>query len=355
MRTRTIFAALAAILLLAGGVWGWFYYQRHFSVPEPPLQQAQRTPRRPAVAAIALAAPPNTAQPSVSSQSAPLESTEPPQPTFTLPWDALNEFHKDIERGFVAELGSSFPDLNIVLSDENNSGASKNPIFSRTVFQLLEAFHTATPDRKPALLLAADLAATHLWCDVNHASAMEAKPSCPDLQADLAKQGMALHYDELAGGFYYRRELLWRVWESYPDSPPGEQAFVTLLEDGWDPSGTCDKGGDQTREVIRRGEEFLQKHPASPYGASVTYLVAEAYASWWSLSQTRSASGLADYVDPKEFQEGADAARLKAIEYFERLPALAPGTKFDKYARAAAESLRDKEILQEPRFFCVYD
>ena len=351
-----IAAMLAGILLLAaGGAWGWFYYQTHFSVPEPPLQQAQRTPRRQAVAAIVLVAPPNTAQPSVSSQPASPESTEPPQPTFMLPWDALDEFHKDTEKGLVAELGSSFPDLNAALSDENNSGTSKNPIFSRTVFQLLETSRTASPENKPTLLLATDLTATHLWCDVNHVSAMEAKPSCPDLQADLAKQGLALHYDELGGGFYYRRELLWRVWENYPDSPPGEQAFVILLEDGWDPSGTCAKGGDQTREVIRRGEEFLRTHPASPRRAAVTYLVAEAYASWWSLSQTRSASGLADYVDPKDFQEGADAARLKAIEYFERLPALAPDTKFDKYARGAAKSLGDKEILQEPRFFCVYD
>src|SRR5229473_4693886 len=122
MRTRTISAMLAGILLLAGGgVWGWFYYRRHFSVPEPPLQQAQRTPRCPAVAAIVLAAPPNTAQPSVSSQPAPLESTEPPRPTFTLPWDALDEFHKDAEKGLAAELGSSFPDLNVALGDENNS------------------------------------------------------------------------------------------------------------------------------------------------------------------------------------------------------------------------------------------
>src|SRR5256885_3889431 len=112
MRTRIIFATLAATLLSAGGgVWGWFYYQRHFSVPEPPFRQAQRTPRRPVVAGFVLAAPPNTAQPSVSTQPPPLESTEPPQPTFTLPWDALNEFHKDSEKGLVAELSSCFPDL----------------------------------------------------------------------------------------------------------------------------------------------------------------------------------------------------------------------------------------------------
>ena len=356
MKTRTLSVVLVGIPLLAcGGVWGWFYHQKHFSLPEPPFSQAQRTPRRPAMAAIVLAAPLNAGQPSVSGQPATPESTEPPPPSFTLPWDALEDFHQNVAKNLVSELGPSFPDLSSTLSPNVSGITSNEPVFSHTLFQLLEAFNTAPPEKKPKLLLAADLVATHLSCDVNHVSPAEAKPTCPDLQADLAKQGLPLHYDELGGGFFYRRELLWRVWQNYPESPSGEQAFVSLLEDGWDPSGTCAKGGDQTREVIARGDEFLQKHPASSYRTAVTYMIAEAYASWWSLSQTRSNSGLADYVDPKVFQEGADAARLKAIEYFEKIPPLAPGTKFDKYAQAAAESLRNKEVLQDPRFFCVYD
>ncbi len=356
MRTRTISAVLVGILLLAcGGAWGWFYCTKHFFVPEFPLRQAQRTTHRPAVAAIVLAAPANTAQPPVSDQSASLASTEPLQPAFALPFDVLDEFHQNIAKGLVIELGSSFPDLNKALSDESDSGTANSPMLRRTTLQLLEAAGTASSDKKPALLLAADLAASHLWCDVIRASPEQPKASCPDLEADLAKHGLVLHYDELGGGFYYRRDLLWRVWENYSDSPTGEQAFVLLLESGWDTSGTCDKGGDQTREVIRRGEEFLQKHPASPHRAAVTYLVAEAYASWWSLSKLGSNSGLADYVDPKQFQDGADTARLKAIEYFEKIPALAPGTKLDKHTQVAVESLRNKEVLKDPRFFCVYD
>ena len=352
MKTRTISAVVVGVFLFScGGVWGWFYYTKHYSLPDPPFPQTQRAPRRPGVTAIVLAAPLSTVQPTVSNQP-PSAPAGPPPPTFALPWDALDEFHQNTAKGLVNEFGSSFPNLQTTFGD--GSGEGNNPIFVRTTLQLLDAFNTATPDKKPALLLAADIEATHLWCNSNDSSP-EPKSTCPDLEANLAKYGLALHFDEMGGGFFYRRDLLWRVWENYPESPSGEQAFVLLLEDGWDTTGACNNGGDQTREVIRRGEEFLQKHPASPYRAAVTYLIAEAYASWWSLSKINPNSPLAEYVDPKQYEDSADAARLKAIEYLEKLPALAPGTKFEKYAQAAVESLRDKEILKEPRFFCAGD
>ena len=56
-------------------------------------------------------------------------------------------------------------------------------------------------------------------------------------------------------------------------------------------------------------------------------LVAEAYASWWSLSNEPSGGEMSDYVDPKQFQQGAEDARLKAIAYFEQVLQLVPGTE----------------------------
>jgi hypothetical protein len=83
--------------------------------------------------------------------------------------------------------------------------------------------------------------------------------------------------------------------------------------------------------------------------------VAEAYASRWSLSNEPAGSGMSDYVDPKEFQEGAEEARIKAIAYFEEVLQLAPGTGFSRFALEVLPPLRDQRILDNYRFYCVYD
>jgi hypothetical protein len=178
---------------------------------------------------------------------------------------------------------------------------------------------------------------------------------CGGLRKDLARLGITLKNDELGGGLYYPHDLLWRIWRDYPETPWGERAFVFILDHGWDTSATCEKGEDQTREVIRQGEAFLQQRAHSPYRGAVTLLVAEAYASWWSLSNEPAVSDMSAYVDPNKFQEGAEEARIKAIGYFEQVPQLAPGTKLSEFAQQVLPPLRKQQVLDNYRFFCVYD
>ena len=121
-----------------------------------------------------------------------------------------------------------------------------------------------------------------------------------------------------------------------------------------DTSPTCEKGPEQFREVIRQGESFLQQRPGSPQRAVVTLLVAEAYATWWSLgNETRGE--MSDYVDPKQYQQGAEEARIKAVSYFEQVAKLTPESRLGQYARQVLPALRDREALDNYRFFCIYD
>jgi hypothetical protein len=61
------------------------------------------------------------------------------------------------------------------------------------------------------------------------------------------------------------------------------------------------------------------------------------------------------YVDPKKFHEGAEEARIKAIGYFEQVLQLAPGTKLSEFAQQVLPPLREQQVLDNYRFFCVYD
>ena len=103
---------------------------------------------------------------------------------------------------------------------------------------------------------------------------------------------------------------------------------MVLLGMGWDSSRTCAKGSAQFREVIRQGESFLEQRPTSPQRAAVLLLVGQAYATWWSLSNETADSPMADYVDPKQYREGAQQARASTIRDFEQVVQLAPETKF---------------------------
>lgn len=242
-----------------------------------------------------------------------------------------------------------YPDAATLLSPQNIY--QTDPRYQEAVFELLDSVEAAPVEHRPAILFVANLTAEHLMC---LGSYKERTAQCSELQKRLGKYGIALQNDELGGGIYYTDALLWRIWKEYPHTSWGEQVFVLLLERGWDTSGVCEKGGDQTREVVRQGEQFLRERPKSPYRNAVTFLVAEAYASSWSMS-VPSGSAMDDYVAPKQYEPGAEKARTKAIAYFERIVQHAPQTEFAEYAKEVLPHLREQHFLEDPKFFCVYD
>lgn len=244
-------------------------------------------------------------------------------------------------------MAPAFPELQTVLSVQ--TAKSADPGYRRVVFQLLDAAEKAPADQRPAILLAADLVAQEIWCP------SETKQQCDQIRSEFARYKLSLEYSELDGGFYYARDLLSRIWRDYPGTDWGERTFVLLLDQGVDTTHTCGKGADQFREVVRQGESFLRQRPSSPYRVVVTLLVAEAYTTWWSLSNETGNSEMSDYVDAERYREGAEEARLKAIGYFEQVLQMEPETQLTEYARRVLPPLREQQVLEGYRFFCVYD
>lgn len=349
-KTRLVFSAIG-FLFAAAGAGGWFhYYSRLQDVPPAPA----RAPQAIRPMARILVAPQASITPGTSTPSEPSAppGNVPERPRFHMERNSMEEFRQDLKKAVQGELAPVFPELQIVLNDREEN--SSKPPYERVLFQLLDAAKKAPAGRRPAILFAADLVASHLWCDKFNARD-EVTPDCARLQSDLARYDLTLENDHLGGGLYYPRSLLWRIWGDYPETEWGERVFVLLLDRGWDTSATCEKGEDQIREVIRQGESFLRQRPGSPYRGAVTLLVAEAYASWWSLSNEPAGSGMSAYVDPKQFQEGAEAARIKAIAFFEEVLQLAPRTRLSKFALHVLPALRNQQVLDNYRFYCVYD
>ncbi len=348
---KTVFVIVAFVFLTAAlSIAGWFYrYSRRQEVPlevPPPSAQALRATRPVAriMADPQAAMAPVTGTPGNSRSSA---ERMPARPSFEISLDPMQEFQEDLRTALLHDLVPAFPELPKFLGDP--VAKSPDSAHERFVFQLIDAVENGQADQRPAILLAADLIANEIWCPSKN------KEQCNQLRGQFAQHKLTLEYSELGGGFYYQRDLLWRVWQQYPETDWGERAFVVLLELGWDTSGTCAKGSEQFREMIRQGESFLQQRPTSPHRAAILLLVGQAYATWWSLSNETADSPMADYVDPKRYNEGAEQSRLKAISYFEQVVQLAPETKFAEYAHQILPALREQQIQTTYKFFCVYD
>ncbi len=263
----------------------------------------------------------------------------------------MRRIQEDLNQGLTdAALKGIAPSFAAQAAFLAQKGTDSDPRYQATVFQLLDGVEKAPVEQRPAILFAANLAAEHLMC---LGSYEERTAQCNELQKHLGKYEIALENDELGGGLYYPNVLLWRIWKEYPKTGWGEQVFVLLLERGWDTSGVCKRGGEQTHEGIRQGESFLRERAKSRYRNDVTFLVAEAYASWWSMSAPSGA--MADYVDPKQYEQGAEEARTKAIIYFEKILQDAPQTGLGEYAREVLPHLREQHVIDDPKFFCVYD
>jgi hypothetical protein len=342
----TLVIVAFVFLTTALSIASWFYrYSRLQEVPPPSAQALRAT--RPVARVMAdpqAAMAPVTGTPG---QSRSLPEQIPARPRFEISLDPLQEFQQDLRTALLLDLVPAFPELPKFLGDP--MAQSPDPARERFAFQLIDSVENGQADQRPAILLAADLVADEIWCP------SENKEQCNQLRSQFAQHKLTLEYSELGGGLYYQRDLLWRVWREYPETDWGEKAFVVLLELGWDTSRTCANGSEQFREVMRQGESFLQQRPTSPYRAAILLLVGQAYATWWSLSNETPDSPMADYVDRKQYNEGAEPSRLKAISYFEQVEQLAPETKFAEYAHQILPALRKQQIQTTYKFFCVYD
>ena len=267
---------------------------------------------------------------------------------------AASKFEADVARSLVNQLHDSFPDL-LRLLTADPAVADQEGAY-RTALDLAGRARGAQGERRAVLLLAADRVATKIWFPIEHAQEPEVKQKMENLRA----HGLTLRGAGLGGVWVYSGDLLRDIWREFPATSWGEDAFVFLLASGWDTSPTCEAGADRFREVIRQGEKFLTDRPASPRRPQVLFYVAEAYETWWSLSQAVPCTGnqtadCDDYANPGDYQQGSAEARQKAIEAYEQLAQFAPQSDEAAYAQRHLPLLKQGEDTNQRRFFCIYD
>ncbi len=132
------------------------------------------------------------------------------------------------------------------------------------------------------------------------------------------------------------------------DSRWGRHAFLMMTKLGWS-IGDCREGpGHQFREVIRRGEPFLKAYPDSETTNDVRLEVANAYATWWTLS-ARPPDLSVDF-SPEPYKRGGEDARNRAMELYVRY------LDIDGHGNQVVEQylkeLRQRDTVREINYFC---
>lgn len=228
--------------------------------------------------------------------------------------------------------------------------------FHDALVKLLASVKSSPRERQPVLLMAADRLAWRLPQVMTDDKSSNGEWS--EWRAQLAKFGVI--YQESAvspaeNAWTYNGSLLQRVWTEYADTDWGERAFLVLLLHGWDTGVDCAAGTDQFGAVIQRGLEFQEKHPKSPYLLDVKLAVAQAYETWWSLSQAPTGEEVSEVdadVQPAKYREGAEAARQKAIASYEEFLQTAPQSDNAAYARRVLPRLKLALDTGQRRFYC---
>jgi len=237
-------------------------------------------------------------------------------------------------------------------------------VFFSEAMRLLNSAGAAAPERRVALLLGADRLLTRIL----YPNGMSRAELLDEWLKELEQHGVT--FENLRGSdskfppvWEYDHDLLWRAWEEFPNAEWGQWAFVALLEHGWHTKPTCggssdpsqlylnNRGDDHFVVVIEQGENFLrERRPSRLVHRELLLLLAQAYETWWSLSRATADNYVPDH---RKYQDGAEAARQRAIEYYEQVLRQAPETDLSAYAMRHLPRLKLQVDTNQRRFHCA--
>lgn len=175
--------------------------------------------------------------------------------------------------------------------------------------------------------------------------------SAAKVRAELVPLGVQYggvgHY---SGALDYDHSLLARAWKEYPATPAGQRAFLMLQRLGCDVKSVGCDAPNCFLTVIQQGENFLERYPDTSIRKEQTYHLALAHETQWSLSLAEPGDITA--AGAKVTRQAGERARQRAIDLYEQLIRIAPGTPEAKAAEIALPRLKLKLDSRERTFFC---
>lgn len=259
----------------------------------------------------------------------------------------------------IAELEKELPGTYFAFSKRPETEAERVKAERDTQTALLRLLREASEgdrNRRAAVLVAADDLTVRLGgllvtrSVTNGSESITEAPGSERIRRQLAPYGIRYtgpgHY---SGELEYDRILLRRAWKEFPETPWGQRAFLLTQRDCSSPELTC-PGPNCFLSVIQQGEKFLQDYPDTPFQTEQLYHLALAYDTWWSLSQAGPDDPTAEGA--RVDRESGERARKKAIELYEELGRMAPGSPEALAGQLSLPRLKLRLSTGERSFFC---
>jgi hypothetical protein len=249
-------------------------------------------------------------------------------------------------------MGSYYLGLIDAVSKDQTSRQAIAEQVSREALNLLRVAKDSLREERATLLLAANGLVTKLSTLLDDAAAAP-------IRAQLAPLGVTLGPMTHDTGLAYKQDLLYRVVRDFPDTEAGQLAFLELQQRGWyiATNPGCPTNPDLFHDVIEHGEAFLAQYPATPYKKEILFTLAVANESWWSIAHAPPTDyWVADIPYPRRDsnRQQPEAARARAIAYYEQIVKLAPGSPEAASAERRLPRLKLGLDTGQRRFFCSY-
>jgi hypothetical protein len=242
----------------------------------------------------------------------------------------------------VAAVSTRFPEAARLLP---TPAMVDSAVVVRTVIPVLEALARATGDEERALLsLVASCLLEKLEIHFPH----DQPTATPDVP-ELARHGVQLHPTGHGGDnvWGYDYGLVRRVVEAYPHLRWGQLAFIDMLSPE---RPHCETN---YKDAIARIRRWLDEHPSSPLVSRVTFKMAQAYDSWWSLSLVPEEYASEEIVYAEEHMAGSADARIEAVGLYERFLRLDPTSPNAEEARRSLILLLNSADTRQRTFYCA--
>jgi len=271
-------------------------------------------------------------------------------------WGNSEDLRQKVDAALAGALRGALPKLGAMLESRRLHGYDAGTV--RVYIEILLKLSEQVPvENKPVYLMAADRLAGKLGRLLGTSPGRSQRDKVSGVMHGNLRWETSAHlcfqFDHI-GGWVHRHGLLRRVWEQYGNTRWGEYAFLLLQQAGWFFGAGCPEDPATFRPVIRHGEAFLQQHPESPHRLDVVFALAQAYDTWWSVSQPKQGWG-SDVPNPALYRKGAARARQQAIHYYEIVRQELRGTVFADYAERQLPRLKLGFDTGQRRFLCMYD
>ncbi len=249
------------------------------------------------------------------------------------------------EESIAAQLADTLLEIEPLLAQLIVKSNPNDSVFQKCVYdQLSRMLSHGAPDSSDEARqwLASDMLASKL---VGYGTAADSQRA--------ALKRYALTYSELwGGGWFYHRDVLWRLWQKYPESRWGQAAFTLLLNMAFNRTGGCGDV-DEFANVITQGEHFVASYPSSSWISHVYFLLGLAYETWYSITESHDDGYVEDLVD--KYKAGGEDARVRAIDYYQKVNPAIVSAEMKFHIQHVLPRLRLSIDTNSRAFICIMD